>query len=343
MLDGSSPSPQGIAWRVVAPQRFGGCRPRGGVAGGDGRDHRAPGGVVRPAGGGAARPPGSRPRRARRHPGRAPGRGRARPPAGGSRDPGPSPKPRRRAAVPPPGGAPRGREVRRGRGARRSRTPVAGLRTTPTPSRPRARPSRAPSGPSRRGPATRPARGPAASEPESSWPQRPRRRWTDHRPRPDKWVRISAPRPHRPRPAGPDGEQGGGSPCPDRPRRDEDWGRRDKDERRSGGMDVAGTRVSAVRIGTATTTTGTGTSAAPTGTTNAGTKPRPGRIETSVGGMWPTDAQTRASTGPSETAGGEGPGRSRSGGGLTTRWPGASSAWAGSWAPVDGSVPDRGL
>src|SRR5215218_11134568 len=47
------PSTQGIASRVVAPQRFAGRRPRGGVAGGD---QRAAGGVVRAPGPGAARP-----------------------------------------------------------------------------------------------------------------------------------------------------------------------------------------------------------------------------------------------------------------------------------------------
>jgi hypothetical protein len=80
MLAGPSPtrptSPQGIASRVVAPQRILGCRPRGGIpcgdiAGGDGRDQRAAGGVVRLSGVGSGRPAGPQPRPAGRAPGRA--------------------------------------------------------------------------------------------------------------------------------------------------------------------------------------------------------------------------------------------------------------------------------
>jgi hypothetical protein len=71
----------------------------------------------------------------------------------------------------------------------------------------------------------RPARGsvlpprPRRTHPEPAWPHRPRRRWTVHKPRPAKRVPARpVVRPVLPRPADPDGEPGGGSPCPDRPR-----------------------------------------------------------------------------------------------------------------------------
>jgi hypothetical protein len=96
MLAGPSPtrptSPQGIASRVVAPQRILGRRPRGGipcgdVARGDGRDRRAAGGVVRLSGVGPGRPAGPQ----RRPGGRVPGRAARRPWSGTRRDPRPGP------------------------------------------------------------------------------------------------------------------------------------------------------------------------------------------------------------------------------------------------------------
>jgi hypothetical protein len=64
--------------------------------------------------------------------------------------------------------------------------------------------------------------------PERPEPTRPWKRWTGPKPHHDPQVRVPvAPKPHKPRPADPDGGPRGGSPCPDRHRRDRDHHRWD--------------------------------------------------------------------------------------------------------------------
>ena len=151
-----------------------------------------------------------------------PRQGRAKPPPGRSREPAAEPAPRPPKAD---GGAPAddGRAgvilaVQR-RPARQE--PVASRRPAvdqhpPQPARGSVLPPR-----------------PRPTHPEPAWPHRPRRRWTVHKPRPAKRVPARpVARPVRPRPADPDGEPGGGSPCPDRPRGVEERDQPGRDRRR---------------------------------------------------------------------------------------------------------------
>jgi translation initiation factor IF-2 len=148
-----------------------------------------------------------------------PGRGKR--PAGRSRAP---------AAEPAPRPTPAGRPARGGAAA----SPDGGraivvvvvrrpARQEPDVRRPSAgdlRPARAVRPPHPRPAHTKPA-----------WPQRPRRRWTNHKPNPGKRVRATPiprpapPAPVPPRPADPEGEPGGGAPCPDhvRPTEERPW------------------------------------------------------------------------------------------------------------------------
>jgi hypothetical protein len=175
MLGGPSPArpptPQGIASRVVAPQRIAAHRPRGGGAGdhvarGHGGDRRAAGGVVRPLGVGPARATSSRPGPAGRDPGRAaaagsrearrpvPGTRRravpaqpVRPAAADRRRRGPGGRRRCggrcRAAAPGPPGTGRGSKPGRGGTGGDATVPPAGPAGPPTSSTPRADPAAA--------------------------------------------------------------------------------------------------------------------------------------------------------------------------------------------------------
>ena len=135
-----------------------------------------------------------------------PRQGRAKPPPGRSREPAAEPAPR----------PPKADDGRAGVVVAVQRRPA---RQEPVASRRPAVDQHPP----------QPARGsvlpprPRPTHPEPAWPHRPRRRWTVHKPGPAERVPARpVARPVRPRPADPDGEPGGGSPCPDRPRRVEE-------------------------------------------------------------------------------------------------------------------------
>jgi hypothetical protein len=150
-----------------------------------------------------------------------PERSRGSVPAGRSRQPAAAPPPRR---GPTPGPHAGGSVVVAVQWRPARQKPVAVL---PVPEEPASPPAPRPVRPSRPRPAWhRPAR-----------PPRPGRRGAGHRPHRHRGSRV--PDPGGPRPADPAGEPGGGSPCPDRPRRDgerrgsDDPDRRGRDHRRS--------------------------------------------------------------------------------------------------------------
>jgi hypothetical protein len=211
-------TPQGIASRV-APQRFAGRRPRGGVAGGDGGDRRAAGGVVRAPDAGA-RPAVRRPWASGGHPGRPAGaearQAASRPLPGTRGRPAAAPGARHPARRPAPeAGRPGVVVVVERRPARRHRV-IADRAPLDRPVSPEPTP-----------PARRPVRRhhPRPPRPEPDRPARPRKRWPDHKPHPPKHPSV----PSQPRPADPPDDPSGGSPCPDRPRRDEHKRRWDQD------------------------------------------------------------------------------------------------------------------
>jgi hypothetical protein len=148
---------------------------------------------------------------------------RAKAPSGRSRQPAAEPAPRPRGAG---GGAAPADDGRAGVVVAVQRRPA---RQAPVASRPPAVERHPPR------PAPRPVLPPRPwpAHPEPAWPHRPRRRWTDHMPHPAKRVPAKpVARPVLPRPADPDGEPGGGSPCPDRPRRVEERDRPGRDRHR---------------------------------------------------------------------------------------------------------------
>jgi hypothetical protein len=137
-----------------------------------------------------------------------PRQGRAKSPPGRSREPSaePAPRPRRAGGDAPADDSGAGVVVAVQRRPARQE-PVASRRQAVDqhPTRPAPRPVLPPR--------------PRPAHPEPASPHRPRRRWTDHKPRPARRVPAKpVARPVLPRPVDPDGEPGGGSPCPDRPR-----------------------------------------------------------------------------------------------------------------------------
>jgi hypothetical protein len=145
-----------------------------------------------------------------------PRQGRAKSPPGRSREPATEPAPPPRTAGRRHGGGAPADDGRAGVVVATQRRPA---RQEPVASRQPAADRHPPR------PAPRPVLPPRPrpAHPEPAWPHRPRRRWTDHKPHPARRVPARpVARPVLPRPADPDGETGGGSPCPDRPHRVEE-------------------------------------------------------------------------------------------------------------------------
>jgi hypothetical protein len=155
-----------------------------------------------------------------------PRQGRAKSPPGRSREPATEPAPPPRKAGRRHGGGAPADDGRAGVVMAVQRRPA---RQEPVASRPPAVDRQPPR------PAPRPVLPPRPrpAHPEPAWPHRPRRRWTDHKPHPARRVPARpVARPVLPRPADPDGELGGGSPCPDRARRVEEQDQPGRDRHR---------------------------------------------------------------------------------------------------------------